>query len=49
MSDRKKYRITRTILRFEDGSKDVLAGSIETDDLTAERIRIKDEFNCNKV
>lgn len=49
MPDQNKYRITRTILRFEDGSKDVLVGSIETDDLMAERKRIKAEFQCKKV
>lgn len=45
----KKYKITRTTLRFEDGTKDMIHSSIETDCIEEERKRLKKEFNCKNV
>ena len=45
----KKYKITRATLRFEDGTKDMIHSSIETDCIEEERKRIKLEFSCKSV
>ena len=45
----KKYRITRATLRYEDNRKDIIQSSIYTNDIEAERKRIKKEYKCKGV
>lgn len=45
----KKYIIKRTTLRFENGLSDILESQIETDNISEERERIKQEYGCKQV
>lgn len=45
----KKYLITKTTLRFKDGTSDILENKIPTDDINAERQRLINEYKCDKV
>lgn len=44
-----KYKISRTSIVYENGLKDTMDNEFETNNLEAERIRLKDEFNCKTV
>jgi len=49
MNTEKKYLITKSILIYTLGRKDILENQIETDNLEIERERIKKEFDCVTV
>lgn len=44
-----KYKIIRSILRYENGTKDRLNQAFETNDLKAEKERLKEEHGCKSV